>query len=259
QSAINITLKEYKMSIEGMVENYGNISKTEIDTMFSGAQYIMNSMMVLQKTDYGSLDSYLNDVEWSKKNRHTEIYDDFLEELESVRLSEMHTGNGHIYLKMRFSYAVTLMESCLSEMLKSVTMQYEAFRRNAINEINDLKTLKISAPLLLDKNPKDILDNAIMGHLSHVLYHNMDKVSKVYTDIIGEKFPSVLNDDNKVIRDLMALRHDIVHRNGKKIGGEEIHIDISLVESCIAHIRIFVESVHEYLDRNVKKISEKTD
>lgn len=240
-------------------ENDGSLTKSEIESMFSGAEHLMSSMLVLQKADYGSLDDYLSEVKWSKLHRHTAIYKDFLNELESVSLSEIRTGNSSIYLKMRFSYAVTLMESCLSEMIKSVTMQYEAFRRNAINEVNDLKNLKISAPLLLDKNPKDILDNAIMGHLSHVLYHNMDKVSKVYKEIIGEKFPDPMNDNNQVVRDLMILRHDIVHRNGKNTEGEEIHIDLDKVDLCIAHIRDFVDRVHEYIDRNVKKISEKTD
>ncbi len=240
-------------------ENDGSLTKSEIESMFSGAEHLMSSMLVLQKADYGSLDDYLSEVKWSKLHRHTAIYKDFLNELESVILSEIRTGNSNIYLKMKFSYAVTLMESCLSEMLKSVTMQYEAFRRNAINEVNDLKNLKISAPLLLDKNPKDILDNAIMGHLSHVLYHNMDKVSKVYKEIIGEKFPDPMNDNNQVVRDLMILRHDIVHRNGKNTEGEEIHIDLDKVDLCIAHIRDFVDRVHEYIDRNVKKISEKTD
>lgn len=247
------------MSNEEENKNYKPLTKSEIEDMFVGAESMMSGMLVLQSADYGSLESYLTDVKWSKQHRHTAIYKDFLKELESVRVSEMRTGNSSIYLKMRFSYAVTLMESCLSEMIKSVTMQYEAFRRNAINEINDLKNLKISAPILLDKNPKDILDNAIMGHLTHVLYHNMDKVSKVYTDIIGEKFPSEFGDDNKIIRDLMALRHDIVHRNGKNTDGEEIRIDLALVNSCIANIRAFVDSIHEYIDRNVKKISEKTD
>ncbi|KKB02709.1 hypothetical protein [Pantoea anthophila] len=240
-------------------ENDGSLTKSEIESMFSGAEHLMSSMLVLQKADYGSLDDYLSEVKWSKLHRHTAIYKDFLNELESVSLSEIRTGNSSIYLKMRFSYAVTLMESCLSEMIKAVTMQYEAFRCNAIKNINDLKTLRIYAPDLLDKNPKDILDNAIMGHLTHVIYHNMDKVSKVYTDVIGEQFPSVFDEGNKVIRVLTELRHDIVHRNGKNRNGEEINIDLAQVDSCISHIRTFVEGVHEYIDRNVKKISEKTD
>jgi len=239
-------------------QNHSQLTIDEIEDALANAQYTSSNLLVLQSTDYGSLDSYLTDVIWSKQHRHTAIYGDFLDEIEALHMSEIRTGNSSIYLKMRFSYAVTLMESCLSEMIKSVTMQHESFRRNAINNINDLKNLKINAATLLDKNPKDILDNAIMGHLSHIIYHHMDKVSKVYTDILGEDFPSIESDDNKNIRDLIVLRHDIVHRNGKNINGDKIHIDLAKVDSCIAQIRTFVKGVHGYIDRNVEKISEKS-
>lgn len=239
-------------------QNHNPLTKSEIEDMFTSAQYMSNTMLVLQSADYGSLDSYLIDVMWSKEHRHTAIYGDFLDEIEALHMSEISTGNSSIHLKMRFSYAVTLMESCLSEMIKSVTLQHDSFRRNAINNIDNLKNFKISAPKLLDKNPKDILDNAIMRHLSHILYHHMDKVSKVYTQILGEKFPSVESKDNKNIRDLMVLRHDIVHRNGKNADGEKIDIDLAKVDSCINQIRIFVKGIHEYIDRNVEKISEKS-
>lgn len=213
------------------------------------------------KDDYMIAFEYLyNNVaeaNWSRENKYKKIYADFLSQLTLVAADGLTAGNSTIHLKMRFSYAVTLMESCLQEMLKSVTMQYEVFRRNAIINIEEIKSMKISAPVLLDKDPVDILDAAILGHLSRLLYHNMDKVKKVYPQILGEDFPIISESLNKVIPDLMNLRHDIVHRNGKNIDGEEIIISTEMVESGIRDIRNFVEGVYDFINQSIDKLSEK--
>lgn len=215
----------------------------------------------IDKEELSNFSIYLKkiqkDIDWLKRNKHTKIYSAFIKQLESVESFEIKIGDTEIYSKMRFSYVVTLMESCLCEMLKSVTMQYDEFRRNAINNINDLKTLKVSAPILLDKNPKEILDSAIMTHLSHILYHNIDKVTKVYSDVLGGAFPVIGNNINKNVSELMALRHDIVHRNGMKVNGEKIDVTPETVASCILDIRTFVLGVHNFIMQSVEKLKEK--
>lgn len=200
----------------------------------------------------------LKEIKWLRENRHTKIYRDFLEQLKSLQKSTITAEDSEADYKMRFSYAVTLMESCLCEMLKSVTMQYNALKENAMNNISELKNSKISAHLLLKKDSKEILDSIIMGHVSHILYHNMDKVTKVYSEILGLPFPLIGNDVNERLKKLMVLRHDIVHRNGVTIDGDKIDVSADIVISCIEDIRVFVVGVHQYIIQSLEKIQEKS-
>ena len=190
---------------------------------------------------------------WSKEKSHGKTFANFLSEITSVQASEMKAGNSEVYLKMRLSYAVTLMESCLGEMLKSVTMQHEQFRRNAIKNISLIGESKISARELLDNDPQKILDSKIIEHITRILYHNMDKVKKVYAQVLGDEFPKFKDGLNDKIAELMDLRHDIVHRNGKKIDGEKIEITPQMVSAYIGDIRTFVNSVHGFINQNIKK------
>lgn len=256
--------KSHRKIFEGNKMTDSNIDMKNLGEEFEKLRWLLvnagfaNATESIEPIQAGTFEKLSADVQWSKRNKHTEIYADFIIQLHSVEKSELKSGDTEIYSKMRFSYAVTLMESCLCEMLKSLAMQYDGFRRNAINNINDLKNLKIAAPLLLDKNPKEILDSAIMGHLSHILYHNIEKVSKVYCDVLGDDFPDIRDNVNKRILEHMTLRHDIVHRNGIKINGEKIEMTPDMVAACILDIRAFVFGVHAYIMRNVEKLKEKS-
>lgn len=227
------------------------------DNFLFGSKEDVEQFRMQYLTSFEHIYNYLAEAKWSKRIKHRQVYSDFRSQLISLELAEINTQDSDIHLKMRLSYAVTLMESCLSEMLKSVALQYENFRRNAVNNISEIKSAKINAALLLDKDPKEIIDSLIMGHLSYILYHNIDKVKKVYSQVLGDDFPEINEDVDKKIFEIMDLRHDIAHRNGKKISGEIIGLTPEMVSSCILIIRQFVEGVHNFIIKNVGKDSKK--
>lgn len=244
-------------------ESYKDDSSLKIDNSQSEISFFSSVKALLDSREsnlinMANLYKNIAEANWSKDKSHSQIFANFLSEISSVQASEMKAGNSEIYLKMRLSYAVTLMESCLGEMLKSVTMQHEQFRRNAINNISQIRESKVSAHELLDGDPQKILDSRIIEHITRILYHNMDKVKKVYAQILDDDFPTFKDGLNDKIVELMDLRHDIVHRNGKKIDGEKIEITPQMVSACIWDIRTFVNSVHGFINQNIEK-HKKTD
>lgn len=199
-----------------------------------------------------------HEVSWSKSHEHTSLYNDFSAQLTYVAYSESGLKGGEeVQLKMRFSYAVTLMESCLSEMLKSVTMRYEQFKRNAVSKIPELNNSPLKLLDLFDKSPKEIIDNKIMGYLSYILYHNLKKVKNVYEQILGKDISARNDELFKKISEFTEVRHDIVHRNGKKATGELINVTPEMVDSCIANIMRFVDGVHDCINEAIEELHAK--
>jgi len=197
----------------------------------------------------GTIAEVETEVNWSKNHEHTDIYHDFCGQMAFITFSESGLkGSNEVHLKMCFSYAVTLMESCLCEMLKSVTMRYEKFRRNAMENVQELSSAKIKLSLLFDRDPKELIDNEIIRNLSNILYHDLMKVKRVYKAILEKDITTIENDAYKNASELMKVRHDIVHRNGKKATGEVIDITRDMVDSCIHNIMKFVEGVHNHIN-----------
>ncbi|PPC61286.1 hypothetical protein C1Y41_18830 [Pantoea sp. ICBG 1758] len=198
-------------------------------------------------------DKLQSEVTWSRRHPHTEAYEQF--RVQMLKLTDLrHNVEDEIlYHKMRFSYAVTLMESCLSEMLKSVTLSNDVFKRNAMESIDELKDLKIKVNDLFDRDPLAIIDAAILDFLSKILYHNLPKVNLIYSIILGEKFPEMPGSLKQDVHRFMRLRHDIAHRNGKKINGEDNEITPHIMNVAIDNIGMYVSFTNGYIESVLTK------
>ncbi|EDI0544463.1 hypothetical protein CC801_19845, partial [Salmonella enterica subsp. enterica serovar Adelaide] len=93
----------------------------------------------------------------------------------------------------------------------------------------------------------------VQEHLANILYHRIEQVLEVYKAILQPKqyqrFPL------KDINNLMKLRHDIVHRDGKtKISDEEKHAfntttlnaAFKVVEEFLTQMRNLISDAVEY-------------
>lgn len=247
-----------------------NANAEELYKIIESLGYLNNSITfnvvssgesVFQDNRYSNVAEVEAEVNWSKNHQHTAIYHEFCGQMGFITFSEAGLiGGNDVHLKMCFSYAVTLMESCLCEMLKSVTMRYDQFKRNAMSNFNELSSEKIKVSELFDKDPKDVINSKIIEQLSHILYHDLRKVKRVYNDILGKDISTIENDAYKKASELMKMRHDIVHRNGKKMTGESIDITRDTVDSCIRNITLFVKGVHNYINDAIAELNtKKTD
>jgi hypothetical protein len=203
---------------------------------------------------------YEDDIVWSKENDFSEFYYEFKYQLDKLLSLPVPSDPTliDIALKMRFSYAVTLMESCLGDMLKNVTLSDDFFRKNAINGIDELATQKFTLNEVLRKNSTDFIDEKIHYQLTEMLYHNIPKVNTYYAKILGVHNVHILNiphDVNKKINKAMALRHHVAHRNGRDKDGKEIKITESLINEYIEAIKQYVGELFNWLD----KVSSKVD
>lgn len=141
-------------------------------------------------------------------------------------------------LKMTYSYSVTLMETCLGDMIKGVVLSDEHFLKNAITSVTDLKAIKLS---LMDfYSDGDIVRKIVLNTLSDYLYHKIEKIVSVYSAILGEKTPDNVRNNMPSVISISKVRHDIVHRNGMDKDGNYVALNKAVLIQAMKDINEFV-------------------
>ncbi len=189
------------------------------------------------------------EIEWLRKNPHNEILASSITKLDSILALKL-TEDSDFFVKMQLSYAVTVMESCLQEMLKSLVMTSDVYVENALSNIKELKsqTFSLSEAFKIDVRKK--LRNYVLEHLSSLLYHKIDKVVKVYQAVLD--INEVSKVDISVVSRVTALRHDIVHRDGKTMDGSEIYLVFDDLYCYVDYIKFFISTMHSFISDSVE-------
>lgn len=195
------------------------------------------------------------EIEWLKRNPHLEIFKNYCRALDSI-LSLNTVENNETLIKMQVAYSVTILESCVSEMLKSVVLSSDAFLKNAITHVKGLNETSVSLKEVL--NDGLIVEKRVVNFLSEMLYHHIPKVLNTYQAILQCPQPKGLP-LGELIK-LTTLRHDIVHRDGKTTGGNQIVLSSKDVDNSVSHVRIFLTIISGYISSsivvNLKKVEE---
>lgn len=154
------------------------------------------------------------------------------------------TGFEALLYKMAYAHAVTLLETFLSDSVKSLILSNDIYFEKALKGVDELKKPDLKFPLLeVWRHPKGV-KGIVLKILSEILYHNIPKVKTIIEVMVGYK----LNIDIARVQEVTLIRHDIAHRNGKTQEGDELNIGADMVEDAIDVIERFAESVHSELD-----------
>ena len=135
------------------------------------------------------------------------------------------------FLRMNYAAAITALETYLSD----------AFFDSVITSDDKLNRLFRTDPEFASK--KYSIDDAMtwattfiekaLEHLQKVVWHNVARVAHLYRNVLAVEIPI----DDEEIQRAIAIRHDIVHRNGRTKSGrsiirEETEIDKILSKIC---------------------------
>ncbi|WP_323664545.1 hypothetical protein [Pectobacterium carotovorum] len=210
----------------------------------------------------GLLKEYIDVIFKNKLNSSVSHFENMGEEL--VRLSKeesiflkftsqinelkksMVKDNSSLNLKMHYSFAVTLMESCLGDMLKHVILSESVFLINAIKNVKELSVKRVS---LLDVYEiEDLVNKSVLSTLSDYIYHNVEKIVPIYRCVLGVELPEDIKNKVGEMAKIVAIRHDIVHRNGFDKVGNEHNLTIESLNVAIKNIIDFVQSMHVYIE-----------
>ncbi|WP_145544629.1 hypothetical protein [Yersinia massiliensis] len=172
---------------------------------------------------------------WLESNPHTNIYASSISLLDEI-FEEGKKHSSETFFKMQIAYCVTIMESCLGDMIKSIVLSHNRYRDHAVYQIEHLRKNKIDLVYLIDE--EDVVGKSVQEYLTGITYHDIPIVERTYRAILQIK--KYKNIDTTKINVLTTLRHDIVHRNGKTRNGKEMHFEYKDVLAAFETTKIFL-------------------
>lgn len=172
----------------------------------------------------------------------TNYYDLFEENIVAIlSLIEVDTDVDHkkILNRMILSQAITAMESYLLNALSILLTQNDKRVTNALRTIRSFDHRKYSNELF--DGDKEAIITALVSSLKSESFHNLKGIKKYFQDILSIN----IDFDTSTLGRIVRLRHDIVHRNGQTIDGEEIEISNVDLRDKISVITDYVDHINE--------------
>lgn len=175
---------------------------------------------------------------------NTDFYLTFLEEIASLRVlnklsipdpKAKKTLSRNLYVGV-----IGCLETYLSDAFINTVLSNENYLKSFFISFKDFKEQKLGMNELLDyaSKAKEIAKKEML----EVIYHNLPKVSKMYEGTLNLEFPKFSK-----IQKAVSIRHDLVHRNGKKKDGLEINIDSRSVDDIISKVESFISEIDQKL------------
>ncbi|MBD2096485.1 hypothetical protein H6F90_15205 [Trichocoleus sp. FACHB-591] len=201
--------------------------------------------------------------EWSKIPKDRDINSYYLENLSTDFYKEFTTSISHIIKlsrstdgpytlkseleeplnRMLYANIITAMESYLSDAFIKIVLSKEERLRRFVETTKEFQNQKISLSDIFIK--MDGLKGEVTDYLTALSFHNLPKVEALYKASLGVEFPK---DSTKRINKAIAIRHDIVHRNGKNNNdGNHRKIGHDDIKSLAAEVKRFLREVDKQL------------
>jgi hypothetical protein len=143
-----------------------------------------------------------------------------------------------ILAKLLYANAITAMETYLSDTLKKNVLMRPPLLRRFVESHEGFSDKKI--PMAQVFQVLSEMQDRVSDVLDRVVFHNIPKTIEVYSKVFDVRFPRELSAD--LIR-AVALRHDIVHRNGKDNAGRVIPVTMSDVEQILELVDATIKAI----------------
>ncbi|UQY33049.1 hypothetical protein K8U54_15065 [Pseudomonas fulva] len=190
--------------------------------------------------EYSSMrDAFEEEAEyrWLERHSHNTFFNEFLQELATASdlLNQpLDTDKAQTLYKLVYAHSVTLLESLISSVIRSLVVSHPTFMLNIAKDYDDLSKKKFTLKEIIDQ-PKG-MESIVLNTLSTLSFHNPSTIKTVMGAAFGKHMSEL--DLNK-ISPICSTRHDIVHRNGRTIDDLPIQLDLAQVQQAILTIRAF--------------------
>jgi hypothetical protein len=164
----------------------------------------------------------------------------FKEELESIRQLiglAIAPNLKQPFLRMTYISAISCMETYLSDALASKIFDKTNPKvRLFVENHGAFSDIKIPVSAIYGYYAK--MDQHVKRELTDLIYHNLDKIGKIYNKCLGVSFK-----EHGAICEAVRKRHDLVHHNGKTKDGRIISLEVEEVSQLLGEIDSFVDDL----------------
>lgn len=145
------------------------------------------------------------------------------------------------YYNMLYSSAITNLETYLADALKYNLSKNEEYLIKFVESFQDFKNIKCDFNDIF--NLCNSINNKVDDGLGTLLYHNLPKIQGIYKATFSISFLQI--DD---LMKAIFIRHDLVHRNGKKKDGATHQITKDMVIDLCNKVDKFVKSIENQFE-----------
>ncbi len=177
------------------------------------------------------------EVHLIKPSGHRETFGRSILDVLSLLGEKVSTRDRKCLHKLIHVNIVTALECYLSDFFISRIKADRTLLRKFIETTPKFGEQKISLSDVF--KTMESVENRAMSHLTGLVWHRLKDVGKLYEKTLGISFPSDMNALHKAIE----IRHELVHRNGKKEDDTEHNISeadlrgvMKVAEELVNHI-----------------------
>lgn len=174
---------------------------------------------------------------WLERHSHNTFFNEFAQELTTAAnlLNQaLDTDKAQTLYKLVYAHTVTLLESLISSVVRSLVVSHPTFMLNIAKDYVDLSKKKFTLKEIIDQ-PKG-MESIVLNTLSTLSFHNPSTIKTVMSAAFGDHMAGL---DLNEISTICSTRHDIVHRNGRTIEDVPIQLDLAQVQQAILTINVF--------------------
>ncbi len=184
--------------------------------------------------EYEDVDDYFFES-IAQKPEHRKSFEESITNVEHLLSLEVTDLQKQHLLRLLFVNVITALETYLSDVFISAVGNDKALLRQFVETTPEFKAEKIAVSEVF-KTAEEIEKRA-RSYLMDVVWHHLNRVKPMFKDTLDLSFPDDMSDLFKAV----LIRHDLVHRNGKKKDGGDHDISEKSVNDLIEKARSFVD------------------
>jgi len=196
-----------------------------------------------------------DDIAWYSEVTQKTIYEYFSSSIADVRsmlaIEFDDVSKEAIFNRMLYVQIITAMEAYLSDTLMTHVINDKEMLIRLLRHDKELGKERYALSSYM-KDP-DLPKRRAKKYLTEIIYHNLPKVEYLYKDILSIKFRYNDDHDKATLFGAMQIRHDCVHRNGRKRGKETFHY-IRRVE--VENLAFIIEQFIVHIENGIEKLDD---
>lgn len=168
----------------------------------------------------------------------SKLFDDHVRETIDVldKIDHLDDTSQKLLYRTLFANIISSMEAYLSDKLISQVLSTNESKKKFVENYKEYKETKLSLSDIYRK--MENMDSLIVKSLKDIIYHNLPLVKNLYKAALGID----IGDISELMK-YVAIRHDIVHRNGKNKKGELCNISKDDVTELATKISDFIRNI----------------
>lgn len=195
--------------------------------------------------DYDDIDDYFFES-IAQTTEHHESFNEAINNVEHLLTPDTIDLRKKYLLRLLYVNVITILETYLSDLFISAVGNDKSLLRRFVETTPKFKSEKISVSEVF--KAVEEIEKKARSYLTDVVWHHLSRVKPMFKDTLDIEFPTNMG----ILFKAVLVRHDLVHRNGKKKDGGEHDISVETITELIKEAKEFVSHIDKQWTERLK-------